>query len=39
MQNGKPGLDRGFVTSGAETVAEWIPQARVVKTLNQVGAE
>jgi predicted dinucleotide-binding enzyme len=39
MRNGKLGLDLGFDTSGAETVAGWIPQARVVKTLNQVGAE
>jgi 8-hydroxy-5-deazaflavin:NADPH oxidoreductase len=33
------GLDRGFTTSGGETVAGWLPGARVVKTLNQVGAE
>jgi predicted dinucleotide-binding enzyme len=39
MQNGRLGLDRGFNTSGAEAVASWIPGARVVKTLNQVGAE
>jgi 8-hydroxy-5-deazaflavin:NADPH oxidoreductase len=39
MKDGRLELDRGFTTSGAETVAEWIPQARVVKTLNQVGAE
>jgi hypothetical protein len=39
MQAGKLGLERGFVTSGAEALAEWIPQARIVKTLNQVGAE
>jgi hypothetical protein len=32
-------LDRGFTTSGGETVASWLPQARIVKTLNQVGAE
>jgi 8-hydroxy-5-deazaflavin:NADPH oxidoreductase len=38
MRNGKLGLDRGFDTSGAETVAGWIPQARVVKTV-EVGAE
>jgi 8-hydroxy-5-deazaflavin:NADPH oxidoreductase len=39
MQNGKLGLDRGFSTSGAETLADWISGARIVKTLNQVGAE
>ena len=39
MQNGKLGLDRGFGTSGAEALASWIPEARIVKTLNQVGAE
>jgi predicted dinucleotide-binding enzyme len=39
MQNGKLGLDRGFNTSGAETLASWILDARIVKTLNQVGAE
>ncbi|MBV9236374.1 MAG: NADPH-dependent F420 reductase [Xanthobacteraceae bacterium] len=39
MQNGKLGLDRGFSTSGGETLASWIPEARIVKTLNQVGAE
>jgi predicted dinucleotide-binding enzyme len=33
------GLAMGFTTSGAETVAGWLPGARVVKTLNQVGAE
>ena len=38
MQDGKLGLDRGFATSGAETLSQWIPQARIVKTLNQVGA-
>jgi hypothetical protein len=38
MQRGKLGLDRGFDTSGAEALALWIPQARIVKTLNQVGA-
>ena len=31
-------LERGFATSAGETVAEWLPAARVVKTLNQVGA-
>ena len=39
MQNGKLGLDRGFTNSGAETLAGWAPGARIVKTLNQVGAE
>lgn len=39
MQNGKLGLDRGFTNSGAETLAGWTPGARIVKTLNQVGAE
>jgi predicted dinucleotide-binding enzyme len=39
MQSGKLGLDRGFNSSGAETLASWIPEARIVKTLNQVGAE
>lgn len=39
MHGGALGLDRGFETSGAETVAAWLPAARVVKTLNQTGAE
>jgi predicted dinucleotide-binding enzyme len=39
MQDGKLGLDRGFNTSGAEALADWIPDAHIVKTLNQVGAE
>jgi predicted dinucleotide-binding enzyme len=39
MANGALGLDRGFSTSGAETLAGWIPGARIVKTLNQCGAE
>ncbi len=39
MRNGALGLDRGFDTSGAETLAGWLPGARVVETLNQVGAE
>ncbi len=33
------GLTLGHTTSGGETVAGWLPGARVVKTLNQVGAE
>ena len=32
------GLTMGHTTSGGETVAGWLPGARVVKTLNQVGA-
>jgi predicted dinucleotide-binding enzyme len=32
-------LTLGHTTSGGETVASWLPGARVVKTLNQVGAE
>ncbi len=39
MIEGALGLDRGFTTSGGEAVQSWLPQARVVKTLNQVGAE
>lgn len=33
------GLTVGHSTSGAEMVQAWLPKARVVKTLNQVGAE
>ena len=32
-------LTLGHTTSGGEVVASWLPGARVVKTLNQVGAE
>jgi predicted dinucleotide-binding enzyme len=39
MKDGVLGLDRGFATSGGETVASWLPGAFVVKTLNQVGFE
>ncbi len=39
MREGALGLECGFSTSGGETVAAWIPGAKVVKTLNQVGAE
>lgn len=33
------GLTVGHTTSGGEIVQGWLPQAHVVKTLNQVGAE
>lgn len=36
---GQIALDRGHTTSGAETVAGWLPGAQVIKTLNQAGAE
>lgn len=39
VKDGSFSLERGFTTSAGETVASWIPQARVVKTLNQVGAD
>lgn len=39
MVDGALGLMLGHVTSGAEVVAGWLPGARVVKTLNQVGAD
>ena len=39
MAGGVLGLDRGFTTSGGEALAGWLPRARVVKTLNQVGAD
>lgn len=39
MVNGTLGLTIGHCTSGGETVAGWLPDAHVVKTLNQVGAE
>jgi 8-hydroxy-5-deazaflavin:NADPH oxidoreductase len=38
MTDGALGLDRGFTTSASETVASWLPDAKVVKTFNQVGA-
>ena len=38
MQDGRLALDRGFTASGGEAVASWLPDARIVKTLNQVGA-
>lgn len=39
MKDGALGLDRGYVTSGGEAVASWLPGAKVVKTFNQVGAD
>jgi predicted dinucleotide-binding enzyme len=39
MKDGALGLERGYTTSGGETLASWIPGAKVVKTFNQVGAE
>ena len=38
MTDGALGLERGFTTSAGETVASWLPGAKVVKTFNQVGA-
>ena len=32
-------LERGHTTSGGATLQSWLPGTRVVKTLNQVGAE
>jgi hypothetical protein len=37
--DGALGLTLGHSTSGGEIVQGWLPQAHVVKTLNQVGAE
>ncbi|WRH64436.1 MAG: NAD(P)-binding domain-containing protein [Fuscovulum sp.] len=39
MVQGAFGLTVGHTTSGAEIVQGWLPDAHVVKTLNQVGAE
>lgn len=36
---GGMGLTVGHTSSGGEIVQRWLPQAHVVKTLNQVGAE
>lgn len=37
--DGRLALDRGHTTSGAEALAGWLTGARLVKTLNQAGAE
>jgi predicted dinucleotide-binding enzyme len=39
MVDGALGLTLGHDTSGGEIVQGWLPGSRVVKTLNQVGAE
>jgi hypothetical protein len=39
MSGGALGLTIGHSISGGEIVQGWLPQAHVVKTLNQVGAE
>lgn len=39
MVDGAFGLTVGHTTSGGEIVQGWLPSVRVVKTLNQVGAE
>lgn len=39
MVGGALGLTVGYTTSGGEIVQNWLPQAHVIKTLNQVGAE
>ena len=38
MREGVLVLERGFTCSAGEAVAAWLPEARIVKTLNQVGA-
>lgn len=39
MVDGALGLVLGHATSGGEIVQGWLPEAQVVKTLNQMGAE
>jgi predicted dinucleotide-binding enzyme len=39
MVAGALGLTIGHTDSGGEMLQRWLPQAHVVKTLNQVGAE
>lgn len=39
MQDGRLALSLGFTSSAAEEIARLVPEARVVKTLNQTGAE
>ena len=39
MREGVLVLERGFTRSAGEAVAAWLPEARIVKTLNQVGAD
>ena len=39
FEDGMLFLDRGFSTSGAEHVADWLPGANVVKAMNHVAAE
>lgn len=39
FRNGRLAVERGFTISGGEAVAGWTTGARVVKTLNTVGAE
>ncbi len=39
MVGGSLALTVGHMTSGGEILAGWLPRARIVKTLNQVGAE
>lgn len=39
MVDGALALTIGHATSGGEKVQGWLPRARVVKTLNQIGAE
>lgn len=39
MVDGALGLTIGHTCSGGELVQSWLPKARVVKTLNQIGSE